>query len=149
MNYISSDLDVDLSENYYGMYAGFSCKTTLIFKGIEITNCWQMIIGIIVMAFLCLIFELFLSIKDKQLEQYFDNNNSGFYQDKKSVLKEKILLMFIQLIVCTLSIVLMIGIMSYNLNIIITIVSFNAIGYLLFIPKEGRKANAQGCCNIS
>lgn len=125
----------------YGMTAEFSCTSEVIFTGISFeNNCLHLIISIVIMILLSLLYEFIICYKIK-LNKNLENNEIISSENK-------LLSSLIHTIFITLSFILMLGIMSYNMWIVISIILSNGIGFYLFSDKN-RKIENNGCCQIS
>lgn len=125
----------------YGMTAEFSCTSEVIFTGISFdNNCLHLIISIFIMILLSLLYEFIICYKIKL--------NKNLENIEVITTENKLLSSFIHTVFITLSFILMMGIMSYNMWIVISIILSNGIGFYLFSDKN-RKIENNGCCQIS
>jgi hypothetical protein len=132
----------------YGMTAKFTCKADLVFDGIKIDQCSEILVGCLIIAVISLLFEYLLSLK-QTLYLKFERKLRDDSFDINEELKLKVTLTILQFLVMFFSAILMFAIMSYNLYFSLVVVTFNAIGLFAFMPIEGRKVECHGCCQIS
>ncbi len=67
--------------------------------------------------------------------------------DTNNNFREKIKMTAIHISVCFLIYLNMFGLMTYNLEVVITIILGNGLGYYLFAIKSGRQIQSVGCCH--
>ena len=127
---------------HYGMLAEFSCSGDIVFTGIKFKDdCIGIFVSGLILAILCLIYEYIINKKTFLINEYYKTNSEA------STL-EKLKLTGIHFIQTLLLYIIMIGVMSYNMYIIIIIITSNAIGYMIF-ADIGRKIETSGCCNFN
>lgn len=126
----------------YGMVAKLSCSADVVFSFIQIRdNCLEITLSCVIFIILSLVYEYILNKKTKLLEEY---NNSMLPTNSS----EKIKITLVHASHITLLYLIMIGVMSYNIWIILAIVLSNGFGYWIFMDHE-RKIEMGGCCNFN
>lgn len=135
-------LNSNAASKTYGMTAKLSCSADVVFSFIQIRdNCLEIVLSCVVFIILSLVYEYVLNKKTKLLEEY----NSSMIASNAS---EKIKITLVHALHITLLYVIMIGVMSYNIWIILAIILSNGFGYWIFMDYE-RKIEMGGCCNFN
>lgn len=148
LNYfnINASTNQNKFDNYeygktHGMTAEFSCTSDVIFTGISFeNNCFHLIISIVIMILISLLYEFIICYKIKL--------NKTLEETEVITTKNKLWSSFIHMLFITLSFLTMMGVMSYNMWIVLSIIISNGIGFYLFSDRN-RKIENNGCCQIS
>lgn len=111
----------------------YGCKTTVLFKVFTASDCYQLIIFLVVSFLLSFLFELFLSLRQKLFENYQSEAVSALS------IKNKLILTLFYTVAALLSILHMFFLMSCNLYIILCLILGNVLGYLIFGLNIKRK----------
>lgn len=136
-----SGSDMSMESKHFGMTADFSCSADVIFSSIQISeNCFQLFLAGLVLALISILYEYIVSVKSKATQNLYQANI-------KPDFVQKLYLSFLYLCHITLLYLVMMGIMTYNMWLVLVIIIFNGIGYYLFVDF-GRKAENNGCCNF-
>lgn len=136
----------------HGMTADWTCNTIILFDGIIVTTCVQLILSCVVFALLSLLFEFLMSLKANILYSYEEERLKYAILEEDVPQARRIPITILHVSLCMLGYLIMYGLMTYNMWIILTIAIANALGYFIFavgLLGKPRPVSNMGCCHMS